>query len=68
MPRRNHPKHSTIKHFDVVEVYEPDHSDVRKFISLPRKIIFVNRAAPPDAKVIRVGWADDDLYRMPLDN
>lgn len=57
-----------IKHFDVVEVYEPDHADVRKFISMPRKIIFINRAAPPDAKVIRVGWTiQDALQRLPFE-
>lgn len=70
MPRRNHPKHTRndIKHFDIVQVYEPDHADVRKFISMPRKTIFINRAAPTDAKVIRVGWSVcDDLRRLPFD-
>lgn len=57
-----------IRHFDIVEIYEPDHSEVRKFISLPRKIIFINRAASPDAKVIRVGWSIcDDLQRLPFE-
>lgn len=57
---------SIFKHFDVVDVYEPEHADVRKFISLPRKIIFINRAASLDAKVIRVGWeACDTLRKMP---
>lgn len=55
-----------IKHFDVVDVYEPDHADVRKFISMPRKTIFINRAASPDARVIRVGWSVcDTLQKMP---
>ena len=69
MPRRNHPKHSISFHnFDVVEIYEPDHADVRKFISMPRKTIFINRAAPTDARVIRVGWSVcDDLRRLPFD-
>lgn len=67
MPRRNHPKHSpSFRNFDVVEIYEPDHADVRKFISLPRKTIFINRAAPSNAKVIRVGWSIcDTLQNMP---
>ena len=69
MPRRNHPKHSISFHnFDVVEIYEPDRADVRKFISMPRKTIFINRAAPTDARVIRVGWSVcDDLRRLPFD-
>ena len=68
MPRRNHPKHIiNLRNFDVVEVYEPNHADVRKFVSLPRKTIFLNRAAPAGAKVVRVGWSVcDDLQRMPF--
>ena len=59
---------SFIKHFDVVDVYEPDHADIRKFISLPRKTIFINRAAPPDAKIIQVGWnIRDALQRLPFE-
>lgn len=68
MPRRNHPKHTRndIKYFDVVQVYEPYHEDVRKFISVPRKTIFVNMAASPAARVIRVGWdICDTLQKMP---
>lgn len=68
MPRRNHPKNVSTRSFDVIDMYEPTAADVRKIISLPRKTIFINRAAKPDAKVIRVSCADDDLYRMPLDN
>lgn len=70
MPRHNHPKRSNTdtRHFDVVQIYEPDHADVRKFISMPRKTIFINAAASPTAKVLRVGWTrDDDLLRLPFE-
>ena len=57
-----------IRHFDTVEIYEPDHSEVRKFISMPRKTIFINRAAAPNARVIRIGWSVcDTLQRMPFE-
>ena len=55
--------------FDRVHVYEPDHAHIRRFISMPRKVVFINDAAPADAKVLRVGWAaDDDLFRLPFED
>lgn len=71
MPRRNHPKHrhQDTRNFDTVHIYEPDHADVRKFISMPRKTIFINVAASPQARVVRVSWtADDDLFRLPFED
>lgn len=56
------------RHFDVVEVYEPDYAHIRKWISLPRKVIYINQAAHPDAKVIRVGWSlSDNKFSLPFD-
>ena len=45
-----------MKHFDVVEVYEPDYAHIRKWIYMARKVIYINQAADADAKVIRVDW------------
>ena len=45
-----------IKHFDVVEVYAPEYSHIRKWVYMARKVIYVNQAADANAKVIRVGW------------
>ena len=57
------------RNFDVVHVYEPDHAHIRRFISMPRKVVFINDAAPADAKVLRVGWTeDDDLFRLPFED
>lgn len=56
------------KHFDVVEVYEPEYEHVRKWISLPRKTIYINRAATRDAKIIRIGWSkNDNLFALPFE-
>lgn len=59
---------SVYRYFDVVEIYRPDLEDVRKFVSLPRKTIFINKAAPRDANVLRIGWTEDDaLFGLPFD-
>jgi hypothetical protein len=44
------------RNFDIVDVYEPDYPHIRRWISMPRKVIYINRAASPDSKVIRVNW------------
>jgi hypothetical protein len=57
------------KHFDVVEVYEPAFEHIRKWVLLPYKVIYVNKAALPDAKVIRVGWSrSDGMFNLPFEN
>lgn len=57
------------KHFDKVEVYEPDYDHISKWISLPRKVVYINQAAMADAKIIRIGWdADDELFQLPFEN
>lgn len=57
------------RNFDRIHVYEPDHAHVRIFVSLPRKAVFINDAAPPDARVVRVGWTvDDNLFRLPFED
>lgn len=45
-----------MKNFDVVEVYEPAFAHIRKWIYMARKVIYINQAAEPDAKIIRVDW------------
>ena len=56
------------KDFDVVRVYEPDYAHIRKWISLPRKVVYLNLAAPPGARIIRISWDDDDdLLALPFD-
>lgn len=44
------------KNFDVVEVYEPNYAHIRKWVYMARKVIYINRASDPDAKVICVDW------------
>lgn len=46
----------TMKNFDVVEVYVPEYSHIKKWVYMARKVIYINRAASPDSKVIRVNW------------
>ena len=59
MSRKNHIRKQRInkyKGFDIVDVYEPDYPHIRRRVSIPRKVIYINRAASPDSKVIRVNW------------
>ena len=56
-----------MKNFDVVELYEPDKAHVRKWIHIPRKVVYINRAAAPDAKVIKICFDDDDILEMLMD-
>jgi hypothetical protein len=59
MSRKNHspkPRMNQFRNFDIVDVYEPEYPHIRRWISMPRKVIYINRAASPDSKVIRVNW------------
>ena len=53
--------------FDRVNVYKTRMRNVRKMIHMPSKTIFINRAADPDAKVIKICFDDDDILEMLMD-
>ena len=53
--------------FDRIYVYRTRMKNVRKLIHMPSKTIFVNRAADPDAKIIKVCFDDDDVLEMLMD-
>lgn len=57
------------KNFYKVDVYEERLPHIRLWVMLPRKTIFINRAAERDANIVRVGWdANDDLLRLPSED
>lgn len=53
--------------FDHIEVHKTRMQHIRKMIHMPSKTIFINRAAAPDAKVIKVCFDDDDVLKMLMD-
>ena len=58
---RRHPK-SKYSGFDRVVIDEPEYAAIRRFVSEPRKTIFVNAAADPDGITVKLTEADDDLF------
>lgn len=55
MNRRRRPTGSIFDHFDEERMYLPQIPEVRKIISMPRKLIIINTAAAPNGNVIRIG-------------
>ena len=72
MSRKNYvpkPRVNKFKGLDVVDVYEPCYSHIRRWVSIPRKVIYIKRAANPDAKIIRIGWSgDDNMFTLPFED
>lgn len=55
MNRRRKHIHDRFKVFDEERMYLPQIPEVRKIISMPRKLIIINTAAAPNGNVIRIG-------------
>ena len=53
--------------FDRINVYRTRMKNVRKLIHVPSKTIFINHAAAPDAKIIKVCFDDDEVLQMLMD-
>lgn len=45
---------SRYSEFDEVYIHHPKYPDVRKFVSLREKVVYINTAAPQWAKTIRI--------------
>lgn len=48
------PTGSIFDHFDEERMYLPHMEDVRKIISMPRKLIIINTAAAPKGNIIKL--------------
>lgn len=54
MKRRRRHIHDRFKVFDEERMYLPQMPEVRKIVSMPRKLIIVNTAAAPTGNVIKL--------------
>lgn len=54
--RKNYPKNrkSILDTYDRVYVHMPEHEDIEKFVYPDRKVIYINIAAKPGAKIIKL--------------
>ena len=50
-----------IKKFPAVGIYAPEIPQVRKIVSLPHKMIYINTAAAPGANVIRLVQREEEM-------
>lgn len=50
-----------VRLYDRVEVYNPRMSYIKKIAYIPGKTIYINRAAKPEAKVIKICFDEYDL-------
>lgn len=50
--------------FDRVYIDAREFPQVRKFISIPRRTIYINTKAHADAKVIKLSFDDRDLFKV----
>ena len=53
--------------FDRIDVYKTRMKHIKKMVHMPSKTIFINHAADPDAKVIKICFDDDDILKMLMD-
>ena len=54
---------SVLDDYDRVPIDAPEFPDVRKFVSASRKCVYINTAASPFARVVRLSFDDRDLFR-----
>lgn len=54
MKQRRRPAGRIFDHFDEERMYLPQIPEVRKIISMPRKLIIINTAAAPTGNVIKL--------------
>lgn len=55
-----------IKKLQTVEIHRPEIRNVRKVVSVPNGVIYINRAAAPTANIIRlVQQMDELLFVLP---
>lgn len=54
--------------FDRVEIYRPDLVHLRRIVFVPNKVIYINRAADPDANVIKLAHYEEELLELLLDD
>lgn len=50
-----------IKKLQAVEIHRPELKNVRKVVSVPNGVIYINRAAAPSANIIRLVQKLDEL-------
>ena len=53
--------------FDRVEVYRPQLAHIKKIVYVPGKVIYINRAADPDASIIKLSHDEDEVLELLLD-
>ena len=56
-----------IKKFPTVGICAPEIPQVRKIVSLPHKMIYINTAAAPGANVIRLVQREEEMTIQHLD-
>lgn len=55
-----------VSSYPVVQIHRPEFPQVKKFVSVPYRVIYINLAAAPTANIIRVVVHPDDfVFRLP---
>jgi hypothetical protein len=62
--RKNYPKNrkSVLDNYDRIYVHAPEYADILKFIYPDRKLIYINTAAAPDAKVVKMVRSVGEMF------
>lgn len=50
--------------FKRVPIDAREFPQVRKFVSMPRRTIFINTQADADAKIVKLSFDDRDLFKV----
>lgn len=61
---RNQKYASSTKGFEQVIISAEDFPQVLKFISIPRRTIYINAAAQEGAKLVKLSYDDRDLLKI----